>query len=198
MRKWIWLGIGVAAGLAILVGFRFFSPYQPRGAVIENPQPAPEISLMDANGSRFQISQQRGQLVYLFFGYTNCPDVCPTTLSEMKQLRARLGTQADQVRFVFITVDPERDTPERLRVYLSAFDPQIVGLTGGLEELQPVWQAYGIGQEIQGEKSSAGYLVAHSSRTYVIDRQGRLRASYAFGTPLEDIESDLRYLLKER
>lgn len=203
MRKWIWLGIGVAAGLAMLVVFRFFSPYQLRGAVIENPQPAPDISLMDANGSRFQISQQRGQLVYLFFGYTNCPDVCPMTLSEMKQLRARLGAQAGQVRFVFVTVDPERDTPERLRAYLSAFDPQFIGLTGSLEELQPVWQAYDVGREIQDKEHSVdhedqgGYLVSHSSRTYVIDRRGRLRVSYAFGTPPEDIESDLRYLLKE-
>ncbi len=197
MRKWIWLGIGFLSALVVMAGFVYLNPYQLRGAVIEDPQPAPEISLPSSNGEPFVLSQQQGRLVYLFFGYTSCPDVCPITLSEMKQLRASLGDKADQVEFLFVTVDPQRDTVERLHTYLGAFDPQIIGLTGSMEELQSVWDAYGIVREVQDQGSAAGYLVSHSSRTYLIDRQGRLRVSYAFGTLSQDIESDIRYLLKE-
>ncbi len=197
MRKWIWLGIGFLSALVVMAGFVYLNPYQLRGAVIEDPQPAPEISLPSSNGESFVLSQQQGRLVYLFFGYTSCPDVCPITLSEMKQLRTGLGDKADQVEFLFVTVDPQRDTVERLHTYLGAFDPQIIGLTGSMEELQSVWDAYGIVREVQDQGSAAGYLVSHSARTYLIDRQGRLRVSYAFGTLSQDIESDIRYLLKE-
>ncbi len=120
----------------------------------------------------FRLSDQKGQIVLLFFGYTHCPDVCPVTLSHFKQIKADLGDQADQVRFVFITVDPERDTADQLSQYLPNFDPDITGLTGSRQSLESVWKSYGVYQAKQEVGSAAGYLVDHTARTYLIDQQG--------------------------
>lgn len=179
-------------------GLLFARPYSLRGSQIDAPGPAPEIELNDANGNLFRLSEQKGKLALIFFGYTSCPDVCPVTLAEMKQVRASLGNKAGQVQFVFITVDPERDTPERQRKYLALFDPAFIGLTGSVAEMEPVWAAYGVYRAVdKNDETAAGYLVEHSARTYLIDRQGRLRLTYAYGTAREDIVQDIRYLLRK-
>jgi protein SCO1 len=154
--------------------------------------------LSSTQGGDYRLSEQQGKLVLIFFGYTSCPDVCPITVSEMRLLRSRLGDRADNVDFVYITVDPARDTLDQMTNYLNVFDPAIIGLTGTEEELEPVWAPYGVWREIEEGATAAGYLVGHSSRLYLIDRSNRLRATYPFGTPVEDIEADLRHLLKER
>jgi protein SCO1/2 len=138
---------------------------------------------------------EAGKVVLLFFGYTRCPDVCPLTLADFKKVKAQLGDQADQVRFVFITVDPERDTPNILSKHLANFDESFIGLTGSREELEPVWKTFGVYQEKQDTGSAAGYLVDHSSRVYAIDRRGDLRLTYTFGTEPEAIAQDVAQLL---
>jgi protein SCO1 len=198
MSKWFWLGIGLVIGIVAMVGVMSLQPYTLRGSEIDPPIPAPEIHLSSTHGGAYKLSDQRGHLVVMFFGYTSCPDVCPVTLSEMRQLRSRLGNLSSNVDFVYVTVDPERDTLDHMTNYLNAFDPGVIGLTGSVAELEPVWAPYGVWREIQEGATAAGYLVGHSSRLYVIDRNNNLRATYSFGTPVEDVESDLRYLLKER
>jgi copper(I)-binding protein len=131
------------------------------------------------------------------FGYTNCADVCPTVLAELAQLRARLGRDAGRVQVLYVTVDPERDTPERLRAYVQLFDKTFLGLTGSAAQLEPVWTAYGVSimrREIAGAGSRA-YAVHHTASTYVIDPQGRLRLMAPFGTPVDDVLHDVRVLL---
>jgi protein SCO1/2 len=166
-----------------------------RGGALDPPRPAPEIALQGADGREFRLSRQRGQVVVMAFGYTFCPDVCPTTLAEFAQIKARLGPAEKQVRFVFITVDPERDGAERLRAYTGAFDRAFLGLTGSAEQLAAVRKAYGVvarKQVVAG--TSAAYLVDHSAFVYVVDRDGRLRLMFPFGTPVDDMAHDIKLL----
>ena len=189
-------------GLAILVGliavFLLLGPqraYTFQGSLIEPPVAAPQFELTDINGQPFQLSDLDDQVVVMFFGYTSCPDVCPVTLTEFLQIRSKLGEAAEDVSFVFVTVDPERDTPERMRKYLTNFDPEIIGLTGERGELEPVWADYGVYQAKAEGGSESNYLVDHSSRVYVIDADGNLRLTYLFGTENQLITEDVRHLV---
>ena len=132
----------------------------------------------------------------LYFGYTSCPDVCPTTLAEFAQVKKLLGPAARRLRVALVTVDRARDTPRRLRAYTRTFDSTFLGLTGPRDTLAQVWKAYGIYvQSHRVSGSSAGYVVDHSATTFVIDADGLLRLAIPFGTPLEDIRHDLQLLL---
>ncbi len=195
--------IQVGLGLSVLIGVvmaavLYFPKTEPfRGTLYDPALPAPEIELTQDNGSSFRLGELRGNVVLLFFGFTSCPDVCPTTLSELRKVNEELGKDAGQVRVVFVTVDPERDTPEKVQKYVSIFNPAFVGLSGSMEELEPVWRDYGVYREVDEVTSSAsGYLVTHTARVYLIDQDGNLRLSYSYGTPTEDIVHDLKILFK--
>jgi protein SCO1 len=192
MKRFVGWAIAGAVLILALVGFVLVQPYQLRGSTILPLTAAPEIALGD-----FRLSHQQGKVVVLAFGYTTCPDICPATLGEFKRLLAGLGKEAEDVEMVFVTVDPQRDTAERIQAYTAGFDTRIRGLSGSENELALVWQAYGVTRIIREVGSKAGYLVDHSTRMYVIDRAGNLRVTYAFGTPVEDLLSDLRFLVKE-
>jgi protein SCO1/2 len=200
MNKIGLLGSGVVIGLALTLAAGWFflnQNYRYQGVVIEPPAQAADFTLTDQNGDPFRLSDQQGQLVLVFFGYTHCPDVCPITLSEFKKIKAMLGKKADQVRFVYITVDPERDSAERINTFLQNFDPTFIGLTGDRATLEPVWKAYGVYQQKQDTGSAAGYLVDHSTRMYLIDSQGRWRINYPYGMEPAKIVQDLQHLMKE-
>jgi protein SCO1/2 len=170
--------------------------YQFKGTPYPDLQTAPDFALTATHGKQFRLSEHRGQIVLMFFGYTSCTDVCPTTLAEAKQILKGVGSDADRVTFLFITVDPERDTPQVLAKYVAAFDPAIVGLSGTSDELAAVRQAYGIFAEKEAvDDSGAGYTITHTSRVFLVDTEGHLRLSYAFGTPPDDIVQDIRHLL---
>lgn len=183
----------VAAG-----AFLFSKPEGFRGTTYAEPYPqAPEIQLTRDNGTSFRLSEMRGHVVLLFFGYTSCPDVCPTTMAELKQALEKLDeADAKQVQVLFVTVDPERDTPERVQEYVGRFNPDFIGLSGTETELAEVWNGYGVFREIVERTSAAGYLVNHTARVTLIDREGNLRLSYAFDTPVDNIVHDLKLLLK--
>ena len=159
---------------------------------------APQINLTDVDGGSFELSDLNGQVVIMFFGYTSCPDVCPVTLSDFLRVRTQLGKEAEEASFVFITVDPERDSPERMKKYLTNFDPEIIGLTGSRSELQTVWSSYGVYQAKSEGSSEENYLVDHSSRIYVIDKAGNLLLTYLFGTENNLIADDVRYLISNQ
>jgi protein SCO1/2 len=184
------LGIALIDSTAASAGAPF------KGGVLEPAHSAPDFTLPGSDGSTFRLRDQRGRVVVLFFGYTFCPDVCPLTLSELVQVRRQLGDRATRVRIVFITVDPERDTVARLREYVGAFDRSVLGLTGDPAALARVRRAYGaVAERRTVPGTQAAYLIDHSAFVYVVDREGRLRLMFPFGTSIDDMAHDLRLLL---
>lgn len=170
-----------------------------RSGAFDPPRQAPDFALPTTQGGEFQLSRHLGKVVALTFGYTSCPDVCPTVLAELSQLRVRLGAAARRVQVVYVSVDPERDTASRLRAYTEQFDRTFLGLTGAPDQLAPVWKAYGVSvvrRDLPGSKPPT-YLIHHSASVFLIDRTGRMRVMAPFGTPLDDVLHDVRALLKE-
>ena len=154
------------------------------------------LELSDTAGQLRRLEDFRGKAVVLFFGFTQCPDVCPTTLAEiggaLKQLDAK---DAERVQVLFVTVDPERDTPELLASYVAAFDPRIVALRGDLAATRKVAQEFKI--YFEKRKQGDGYTVDHSAQSYVIDPQGRLRLLVRHERIGADLAQDLRAILRE-
>lgn len=168
------------------------------GTRIEPPTALSDFTLPSSLGHEVSLSDLRGKLVLLYFGYTFCPDVCPITLTELKRVKAALGADAERVQVVFISVDGERDTPEVLARYLVNFDPSFIGLQGDDATLSRIGPEYGLYYKRHSPQgSSAAYLVDHSAATYLIDGQGRLRVVYGFGTPPEVIVKGVQELLRE-
>ena len=199
MQRTILFGVvGFLAVMLLVWATAFARPYELHGSEITSNVPAPAINLKSAVGSEFQMNALEGKVVLLFFGFTSCMDVCPTTLADFNRVKADLGEKADQMAFVFITVDPQRDTPEASQAYAAGFDPQFIGLSGSEAELEPVWQGYGVYRKITESDGTAGYQVDHSSRVYLVDTTNRLRVTYPYGTPVEDLTADIRFLLKEK
>jgi protein SCO1/2 len=192
---------GIAAFLIVAVAgvlsFFFTQVAQFRGTSYAEPfPPAPQFELTRADGSLFRLGDQKGRLTLLFFGYTSCPDVCPTTLAELRQVMEDMGPKADSVQVVFVSVDPRRDTPEKIQAYVDHFDSSFIGLSGTTEELEPIWNDYGVFREEVEAASALGYIVNHTARVSLIDGDGNLRLSYGFQTPVADIVHDLKLLLR--
>ena len=166
-----------------------------KAGVFDPPRLAPDFSLQGSDGRALNLSRFKGKVVVLGFGFTSCPDVCPTTLATLAQARRKLGPVAADVQVIYVTVDPQRDVAERMKKYLGTFDPTFVGGTGAAERLSAVRQDYGI----FAEKKTYGrdYTVAHSSYTYLIDRSGRIRALMPYGQGPDAYVHDLNILLKE-
>jgi protein SCO1/2 len=177
------------------------------GASVLPRGPAPDISAEDTSGGPFQLHDQRGRIIVLSFGYTSCPDVCPTTLSKMKDIYRRLGEKrAGDVTMAFLSVDPERDTVARLREYVSAFDPKILGLRLTGAPLASTLVAYGVTserRELPGERypdrplAGEYYSFDHTSGYFVIDKAGYLRLRFPAEAPVDDMVSDLLALAAE-
>lgn len=155
------------------------------------------LELTDHNGQRRTLDDFKGKVVTVFFGFTHCPDVCPTTLSEMALVMKELGADAGRLQVLFVTVDPERDTAEVLKRYVPAFHPTFLGLLGNAEETAKVAKEFKIHYQKQ-KLASGGYTVDHSAGTYILDGEGRLRlfAQYGIGAPA--LLHDIRQLLKSR
>jgi protein SCO1/2 len=179
--------------LLIATGARAASEAELIAGVFDPPREAPELGLEGTKGKQLRLRDYRGKVVILGFGFTSCTSVCPVTLAVLAQTRKRLGVLAEQVQVVYVTVDPEADTVERMRTYLEAFDPSFVGGTGSEEALQAVRKEYGI--LASRERGGSGYTYAHSSYVFLIDREGRLRALMPFGHTPDDFAHDLRVLL---
>ncbi|BAS27797.1 SCO family protein [Limnochorda pilosa] len=196
----LWLGAG---RLGLLPGetARTTSPGATSGfsgRAIDPPLPAPDFAMIDHHRRPFTLSGLRGRVVVLFFGYTNCPDVCPTTLGQFKRVKILLGDDARDVQFLFVTVDPGYDSPERLAGYVGVVDADFLGLWASPEELQPVLSAYGVFVEKEpASESPVGYWITHTASSYVIDRQGRLRLQEPFGSEAEKVAADVRRLVQE-
>jgi len=167
-----------------------------KAGVFSPPRQAPDFSLSGSNGSELKLTSYRGKVVVLAFGFTSCPDVCPITLATLAQARKKLGAEGSELQVVYITVDPERDDTERMRMYLASFDPTFIGGTGTAERLDAVRKEYGIVATRHPFHTS--YLYAHSSFTYLIDREGKLRALMPYGHSADDYVHDLRILMAKQ
>ena len=155
---------------------------------IENKAVGGDFTLTDHNGEKFELKQQRGKLVLIFFGYTFCPDICPTELSSLAKVLRSLGDDADKVSALFVSVDPERDTPDKLKNYVPFFSPDLIGLTGSISEIKTVADAYRVQTKIHSRKKDSDYyLVDHSANLYVLGPKGDVLNIIPFGLPTDHI-----------
>jgi len=168
-----------------------------KGGAFIPPRQAPEIALRGSDGGELTLGRYRGKVVVLEFGFTHCPEICPTTLARLADARRKLGASADDVQVIFVTVDPERDDVARLRTYLATFDPTFVGGTGTEDQLAGVRKSYGVVSDKQ-KSLFGGAWFAHSSFTQLIDREGNLRTMMPYGRTADDYVHDVRLLLSER
>lgn len=167
------------------------------GTAIQSRTPAPQVALIDQNNHAFRLTDQRGKVVALLFGYTHCPDICPTTLAKLTRADRLLGSEARNVAVAFVTVDPQRDTPSVLKRYISLFDPRFYGLTGSDAALDTLYASYHVWhQRLPNQGSSAGYLMAHSSSVYVLDRNGDLRVIHDWSDSPVALAHDMKALLE--
>jgi protein SCO1/2 len=187
-------GVAMCASLLAMCAVAADRPTLKAG-VFEPPRAAPELSLEASSGGKLSLANYQGKVVLLGFGFTSCPEVCPTTLATLAQARKRLGAQGDQLQVVYVTVDPERDNANRMQAYLDGFDASFVGGTGTPQQLAAVRKNYGV----MAEKKPFGnsYTVAHSSSVYVIDQKGLLRGMMPYGRLPDDYVHDVRALLSE-
>lgn len=155
----------------------------------------PRIPLTRSDGSRFDFVSEKGKAGLVFFGYTNCPDICPTTLAGWKRVKAALGADGSKVNFVFITIDPDNDTPEVIGRYVANFDTSFVGLSGKPAQIDSVAKAFGVSAFPDGTLASGHRAMAHPSRVYLVDPEGRIRFVYPPGLQPEEIAEDVRNVL---
>ncbi len=155
-----------------------------------------DFRLVDHTGKARSMADFRGKTVLMFFGFVQCPDVCPTTLSDLKKVMANLGPDADKFQVLFITVDPARDTEQVLSKYVAAFHPSFIALRGDREATNKVTRDFKIVAQIQEGQTPETYTVNHSSNSLVFDPQGRLRLIVAYGMDVEKLTSDIQLLIK--
>jgi protein SCO1 len=188
-----------AAALTLAAGCeRLFAPSKSpfQGVDVTGSDMGGEMRLADHDGKPRSLADFRGKLVVVSFGYTHCPDVCPTTLSDLASAMKQLGSDASQVQVLFVTVDPNRDTAELLRHYVPAFDPSFIGLRGDEAATARVTKDFHVYASVREGRTPGSYTVDHSGQIFVLDREGRIRLLFAPGTAPAAMASDLRVLLR--
>ena len=153
-----------------------------------------KLDLTDHNGQRRTLADFKGKVVVVFFGFTHCPDVCPTTLAELATVAKELGPDSQRMQVLFVTVDPQRDTPQVLKQYVPAFNPSFLGLYGTAEEVAATAKEFKVYVQKQPQPGG-GYSVDHSSGTFVLDQEGRLRLFANHGAGAKALLHDIRLLL---
>lgn len=198
LPKSVWFVIGgvLVALLTLLLLWRMRPP-EFHGVLIQSPERAADFTLMSTTGEPVSLSDFRGKQVLLYFGYTFCPDVCPTTLNDLAMMMEELGPRkAENVQVIMISVDPERDTIDQMSTYLPYFHPDFVGMTGDLQELQDLASQYGIFFAKQEGDTEAGYLVDHTAVVTLVDDEGYVRMVFPYGTTGADMAADLSYMMR--
>jgi protein SCO1 len=153
------------------------------------------FTLPDADGKMRTLADFKGKVVAMFFGYTQCPDVCPTTMAELVEARKLLGPDGDKVQVVFVTLDPERDTPAVLKAYVSNFDPSFVALVPTPAQLEQVARDYKVYYKKAEGTTPTSYTMDHSAATYIYDREGQLRLYARYGSGPQVLAADIKKLL---
>ena len=193
-----WLAILLVLTLGLTAGCGERRPKPAyRGTDITGADFGRRLELNDHDGRPRSLADFRGKVVVLFFGYTHCPDVCPTTLSDMAQaLKLLAPEQARRVQVLFVTVDPERDTPALLKGYVTYFHPSFLGLYGTPEAVAQAAREFKVTYRRHSEPGASDYLIDHTAGSYVLDGRGRLRLYLPFAHPPADIAHDLALLLQ--
>jgi protein SCO1/2 len=168
-----------------------------KSGVFDPPQPAPAIELLGSNDAALSLRAHRGKVVAVAFGFSYCPRICPVTLAKLAEVKNRLGRSGSDLQVLFVTVDPERDSPSRLHEFLEFFDPSFLGGTGQPKELEALHRAYGVtADRVVSDDKKLGYEVHHSTSIYLIDRAGMLRLLFPFGKSADDLLHDVKRLLE--
>lgn len=157
---------------------------------------AKDFQLTDQNGQLHSMKDFRGKVVVMFFGYTQCPDVCPTTMAELAEVKKALGKDSDRLQVLFVTVDPERDTPQVLKGYMANFDPTFLALRPAPDKLAEVAKDYKVYYKKVDGKTPTSYTMDHSAASYVYDPKGNLRLYYRYGSGTQALVSDIELLLE--
>ena len=187
----LWVG---AAGI-----FSACSPKGPKfqGVDLTGAEYGRDLPLTDQFGKERSIKDFAGKVVVVFFGYTQCPDVCPTSMTEHAEVMRSLGADGDKLQGIFVTVDPERDTPEMLKGYMASFDPSFIALRGTPEQLVAVAKDFKIFFKRVDGQTPTSYTMDHSAGSYVYDTKGRLRVYHRYGAGAQSLAADVRALLDE-
>jgi protein SCO1/2 len=194
-RRGLAMWLACAALAVALAGCALEEEHTFAGTLLDPPQPVADFTL-DSVSDAVRLSDFRGQYVLLYFGYTYCPDFCPTSMSAMARVRRELGGAADRVQGIMVSVDPGRDTPTILSQYVRAFDPTFIGLTGAAEAIDAAGAPFGLFYEIREGSAASGYLVDHTTPTYLIDPEGNLLMVYPYDTPASGIVADLLWFFE--
>jgi protein SCO1/2 len=168
-----------------------------RGTDITGADYARTLVLPDVNGQPRTLGDFKGKVTVVFFGYTQCPDVCPTTMTELAQVKKSLGADADKLQAVFITIDPERDTPEILKSYMASFDPSFVALRGTLEQTRAAAKEFKVFFAKVPGKTEGSYTMDHSAGAFVLDTKGNVRLFERYGAGAEALTADVKALLAQ-
>jgi len=197
MKKRLFLTLSLALALA---GCDQFSATKPafKGVDLTGAEYAKTLSLSDQDGKSRTLAEFKGKVVVVFFGYTQCPDVCPTTMAELAEVKRSLGSDGDKVQGVFVTVDPERDTAPLLKAYLGSFDPSFVALRGSEEQTKAAAKEFKVFYAKVPGKSEGSYTMDHTAASFVFDKQGRVRVFTRYGSGAQALAEDIKLLLAEK
>ena len=192
----------IAASALWISAAGIFSACSPKGPKFQGidltgAEYARDLLLPDHNGQPRSLKDFAGKVVVVFFGYTQCPDVCPTSMSELAEVKRALGADGDRLQGLFVSVDPERDTPEMLKAYMTNFDPSFLALRGTPEQLAAVAKDFKIYYKRVEGQTPTSYTMDHSAGSYVYDPAGRLRVYHRYGSGAQSLAADVRTLLKE-
>lgn len=180
----------------LLLGVRWLRPPDLHGTVLQAPDLPADFTLTDQHGDPVRLSDFQGKWTLVYFGYTYCPDVCPTTLADLKTALAALGRRADDAQVLFVSLDPERDTPERIAAYLHAFDDRFVGLTGDTAAVDAAATEFGVYYKRNPPSEGGGYTVDHTSTVILLDPEGRMRMVIPYGVSGADMAADLTWFMR--
>lgn len=169
-----------------------------KGVDLTGAEYARSLSLSDQDGRARSLAEFKGKVVVVFFGYTQCPDVCPTTLAELAEVKRSLGADGERVQGIFVTVDPERDTAPLLKAYLNSFDPSFVALRGSEEQTKAMAKDFKIFYAKVPGKTPESYTMDHTAASFIYDTQGRVRVFSRYGSGAQALADDIKILLAEK
>jgi protein SCO1/2 len=189
--------LGLAFAALALAGCDKFGSDAPafKGIDLTGADYAHTLNLTDQDGRARSLAEFKGKVVVVFFGYTQCPDVCPTTLAELAEVRRSLGADGERVQGVFVTVDPERDTAPLLKAYVGSFDPGFVALRGSEEQTRAVAKEFKVYYAKVPGKTEGSYTMDHTAASFIFDPQGRVRVFSRYGAGAQALADDIKLLL---
>ena len=192
------IGFSLFVGIRTILGYPLITTPSFNGQIVEPPVAAADIVMVATNGERVALHDFAGQITLVYFGYTFCPDVCPATMSVLSSAMERLTTsQRERVQVVMITVDPARDTPEKLAGYLAHFDPSFIGMVGTEAEIAAAAAAFSAIYHKHEGTVATGYLIDHTASVAVIDQQGQWRLTLPFGLSRDNVVAEIKHLMQE-